>query len=400
MTVGSYLQEHGYKTACIGKWHLGLGWQRYESITDSIDFGKPVLNGPITRGFDYFFGITASLDIPPYVYIENDRLTALPDRFTESNTKFGWWRLGHTGSDFIHEQVLPKLTEKAIAFIDKHVEENGDQPFFLYFPLPAPHTPILPTKEFQGKTGTNPYGDFILQVDWTVGQVIEAIEKHGLTENTLFIFTSDNGCAPQVRYDELAEHGHNPSYIFRGHKADIYEGGHRIPFVARWPEKIAPGSVSDETICLTDLLSTTADILNDTLPAGAGEDSYSLLPVFNGESLDGSIREATVHHSVNGSFAIRKGKWKLIMCPGSGGWSYPTPAETKELDLFPVQLYDMETDVGETKNIAEENPEIVNDLKLLLKGYILSGRSTPGEPQEYVKSEKWPGLKWMEIFDN
>ncbi len=398
ITVGSLLQTHGYKTACIGKWHLGLGWQQHEEIADSIDFSKQVLRGPVTRGFDYFFGIPASLDIPPYVYIENDRVTALPDRMTISETKYGWWRLGHTGSDFIHEQVLPKLTEKAVAFIDNHVKNNNNLPFFLYFPLPAPHTPILPLPEFQGKTGTNPYGDFVFQVDWTVRQILEALEKHGLTENTLIIFTSDNGCSPQARYDELAEYGHNPSYIFRGHKADIFEGGHRIPFMARWPGVIKPGTRSEETICLTDLLATTADIMDDPLPDNAGEDSYSLLPLFEGESFSTPLREATVHHSVNGSFAIRKGKWKLILCPGSGGWSYPVPVEAKKMDLPPFQLYDMSIDIGEQNNLAADYPRMVNELKELLKQYILSGRSTPGEPQEYVKSEKWPGLTWMELY--
>ena len=397
MTIGSFLNDQGYETACIGKWHLGLGWQYSEEFPDSIDFSKNILNGPVTRGFDYFYGITASLDIPPYVYIENDRVTALPNRFTADTSKFGWWRLGHTGSDFEHEQVLPHLTQKAVEFISRHKLEKSDQPFFLYFALPAPHTPILPTGEFEGRSGTNPYGDFVLQVDHTVGQVYNALKENGYSDKTLFIFTSDNGCSPQADYEELAGFGHDPSFVFRGHKADIFEGGHRVPFIARWPGKIKAGTSSDETICLTDLLATSADIIGVNLPDNAGEDSYSILPALLGKT-EITIREATIHHSVNGSFAIRKGKWKLIMCPGSGGWSYPRPEVAKELNLLPVQLYDLKTDIGEENNVSKEYPEIVDELTNLLKSYILSGCSTQGENQEYATSVNWPGLDWMNQY--
>ena len=391
MTVGSFLQNYGYHTACVGKWHLGLGWQYSDENSDSVDFSKPVLNGPVTRGFDYFYGITASLDIPPYVYIENNRSTTVPAEFTENKTKYGWWRKGLTGSDFDHEQVLPHLTEKVVSFIGRHIDERGEKPFFLYFALPAPHTPILPTEEFQGRSGTNPYGDFVLQVDHTVGQVMNALEHHGIEDNTLFILTSDNGCSPQAGYDELAEFGHNPSYIFRGHKADIYEGGHRMPFIVRWPAKVKAGTISDQIICLTDLIATCAAIVGDTLPDNAGEDSYNILPVLLGEDIE-PVREAIVHHSINGSFAIRKGSWKLIMCPGSGGWSYPVPKEAQEMNLPPVQLYNLEKDNIEQNNVYDQYPGVVEELKSLLDEYILTGRSTPGKPQEYVKKEGWPGF--------
>ena len=394
LTVGSLLSNNGYETACIGKWHLGLGWQYQEEFPDSIDFSKKILNGPVTRGFDYFYGITASLDIPPYVYIENNHVTSLPNRFTQNSSKFGWWRLGHTGSDFEHENVLPHLAQKAVDFIKRHKSKKDDKPFFLYFALPAPHTPILPTDEFKGKSGTNPYGDFVLQVDHTVELVYKALEEYGYSDNTLFIFTSDNGCSPQADFKELDEFGHNPSLVYRGHKSDIYEGGHRVPFVASWPGKIIPGTSSDETICLTDLVATCAEILNIQLPDNAGEDSFSFLPALYGES-EILIREATIHHSVNGSFAIRKGKWKLIMCPGSGGWSYPKPEIAKDLKLPPLQLYDLDSDIGETQNVAEKHPEIVDEMKELLKSYIVSGRSTQGEVQENAPSDNWPGLDWM-----
>ena len=394
-TVASFLKDNGYTTACIGKWHLGLGWQKQDEYPDSIDFSKPVTGGPVNLGFDYFYGITASLDIPPYVYIENDRPTMVPTRFTVSRDKQGWWRWGHTSDDFKHHQVLPHLTAKALQFIDDHMTEKSEDPFFLYFALPAPHTPILPTEEFQGASGTNPYGDFVMQVDWTVGEVLKALEKNGLTENTLFIVTSDNGCSPEADYKELAEFGHNPSYLFRGHKADIYEGGHRIPFLVRWPEGINAGTSSDQTICLTDLMATCAGILGAHLSDEVGVDSYSLLTAFSGTDHQ-PIREATVHHSVNGNFAVRKGKWKLILCPGSGGWSYPRPGVDDVTGMPPIQLYDLENDISETTNVQDQFPEVVKELKSLLTKYIEEGRSTPGPPQSYIEKENWPGLEWME----
>jgi len=394
-TVASFLKDLGYSTACIGKWHLGLGWQKQDEYPDSIDFSKSVTGGPVDLGFDYFYGITASLDIPPYVYIENNRPTMVPTRFTVNRDKFGWWRWGHTGDDFVHDQVLPHLTEKAVQFLDDHSTRNRQDPFFLYFALPAPHTPILPTEKFQGASGTNPYGDFVMQVDWTVGEIMKVLAKHGLSENTLFIVTSDNGCSPEADYKELAEFGHNPSYLFRGHKADIYEGGHRIPFLVRWPEGINPGSTSDQTICLTDLMATCAGVLDVPLSDESGVDSYSLLPLFSGRD-ERFVREATVHHSINGNFAIRKGKWKLILCPGSGGWSYPRPGVDDVTGMPPIQLYDLENDISEMKNVQDQYPEVVEELKSLLIKYIEEGRSTPGTPQPNVEKENWPGLGWME----
>jgi len=393
-TVGKLLQDHGYKTACVGKWHLGLGWQYHEGASDSVDFSKPVMGGPLEVGFDYFFGIAASLDIPPYVYIENDLATMVPTKYTMDTSKYGWWRNGLTGDDFVHEEVLPVLTQKAVAFIDRHQESAADKPFFLYFPLPAPHTPILPTEEFQGLSATNPFGDFVLQVDHTVGQILLALEKHGIDKETLIIFTSDNGCSPEADFEELAAFGHDPSHIFRGHKADIYEGGHRVPFVVRWPGHIQAGGNSNQVICLTDLMATVAAIVEKDLDPSAGVDSYSMLPALLSESTD-PLREATVHHSVNGSFSIRKGDWKLIFCPGSGGWSDPKPQSPGIEDLPPMQLYDLSNDPGETENQYELFPEVVSELTALMEKYIREGRSTEGPVQKNVASEQWPGLSWM-----
>lgn len=377
-TVGDLLQKHGYHTACIGKWHLGLDWAM--DSTGTPEFRRPIQNGPNEVGFDYFFGITASLDIPPYFYIENNLITASKIDSIEGKDGKEFWRPGPIGDDFRHKEVLPKLTEKAVEYIDQR--SDSVQPFFLYFPLPAPHTPILPTAEFVGKSGTNEYGDFVMMVDDVVRQVSEALEKNGLTENTLIIFTSDNGCSPMADFPELAVFDHDPSYVFRGHKADIFEGGHRVPFIARWPARIPAGRTSDETICLTDLMATCATITGDTLPDAAAEDSYNILPALTGEDYEGPIREATVHHSINGSFSIRQGKWKLSLCPGSGGWSYPRPNEAREMDMPPIQLYDLSQDIAEENNVADQYPEVVEKLTALVNQYVERGRSTPGAPQE------------------
>ncbi len=400
LTVASLLKRNGYTTGCIGKWHLGMDWHHTDDVVplDSpnekakhIDFSQPIQNGPNALGFDYFFGISASLDMEPYFYIENDRITALPDRETENTGRKEFWRKGPIGADFQHIEVLPKLTEKAVEFVNQH----AGQPFFLYFPLPAPHTPILPTDDFVGKSKTNSYGDFVLQVDWSVGQILDALKSNRLEENTLIIFTSDNGCAPHVDFAELERFGHNPNYVFRGHKADIYEGGHHIPFIARWPNKIKAGSKCDATICLTDFIATCAGIVKEKLPDNAGEDSYNLLPFLMNRFDKSHFREATVHHSVNGNFSIRQGKWKLVLCPGSGGWSSPRPNSEEAKNLPPIQLYDLENDIAETRNVYDQSPEVVEKLTRLLSRYIQNGRSTPGIPQKNDEPTDWPQLHWM-----
>lgn len=289
------------------------------------------------------------------------------------------WRKGLIAPDFKHIEVLPKITEKAVAYIDQRAQE--DKPFFLYFPLAAPHTPILPTKEFQGKSGTNEYGDFVLQVDWTVGQVMKALKKNGIEKDTLIIFTSDNGCSPAANFKELEKFEHDPSYVFRGHKADIFEGGHRVPFIARWPAKVKAGAVCDDTTCLTDLMATAAEITGYAMPDDAGEDSVSMLGNLLGAATT-PVREATVHHSINGSFSIRQGKWKLELCPDSGGWSSPRPGRDDVSQLPPVQLYDLSTDIDETTNVQDKHPEVVKRLTALLQDYVDRGRSTPGAPQK------------------
>lgn len=380
-TVADILKEKDYETACIGKWHLGLDWGM-NSTTGMIDFFKPINYGPNEYGFDYFFGIAASLDIPPYLYIENDRITATKIDTIPAQSGKAFWRKSPIGNDFEMEGVLPKFTEKAVAFIDE--KSKSENPFFLYFPLPAPHTPILPTEPFKGSSGTNEYGDFVVMVDDVVRQVMEALEQNDIADNTLIVFTSDNGCSPMANFEELDSLGHQASYIYRGHKADIFEGGHRVPFIVKWANQIIAGSRSDETICLTDFMSTVAAIVGDKLSDELAEDSYNLLPVLKGMPYEEPLRQATVHHSVNGSFAIRHHDWKLNFCAGSGGWSYPTSKQIKEeeLELPAFQLYNLGDDPAEENNLFNQYPEMVDSLTQVMQELVDRGRSTEGVVQE------------------
>ncbi len=406
-TLASMLQKKGYHTAFIGKWHLGWdwamkteqdstgeGWDEKDFV--NIDFTKPVSNTPNDLGFDYAYGHPASLDMAPYVYVENGRLTAIPDTSTVNRGKYSWWRKGPTSPDFKHEDVTPNFFRRSVNYISE--QAKAEHPFFLYLPLPSPHTPILPTEKWQGKSALNPYGDFVMMIDDYVGKLMDAIDEADIKENTLIIFTSDNGCSPAAKIDELLDKGHHPSSIYRGHKADIFEGGHRVPFLASWPNKIEPGTVTDQTICLTDMMATFAAMVDYKLSSDEGEDSYSLLPLLENETVKSSLREATVHHSINGSFAIRKNEWKLILCPGSGGWSAPKPSNKEVISQLPkVQLYNLKTDPGETNNLQASETDKVNELKTLLVKYITEGRSTPGAIQQNDSIDfEWKQVKFME----
>ncbi len=392
-TVASLLKSAGYHTAFIGKWHLGWNWGR--NAQDEVDFSLPIKNNPNDIGFEYAYGHVASLDIPPYVYVENGQSTAIPTDSTENKGKYSWWRKGATAPDFIHEDVTPNFFRRGIKYVQE--KANGEKPFFLYLPLPSPHTPILPTEEWQEKSGLNPYGDFVMMIDDYINQLQDAVKSAGIEENTLIIFTTDNGCSPAAKINELIAKDHYPSGVFRGHKADIFEGGHRVPFIAKWPKVIQAGSNNNQTICTTDLMATVSEIVGYSLSDNEGEDSYSILPLFNGEKIEGTFREATVHHSVNGSFAIRKGDWKLIMCPGSGGWSFPKPGKDKDVlaKLPPIQLYNLKDDPAEKNNLQANNIEKVQELKTLLTKYIQDGRSTPGEIQTNESTENWKQIHWI-----
>ena len=397
-TLASMLAKQGYATGHVGKWHLGWTWPKaqgepfgdnIQGFADdpkspkdkgnrdrlwSVKWDQPITDGPRAVGFDYHFGISASLDMPPFVYIENDRVVSPP------TTVKKWLRHGPAAADFEAVNVLPDLTRKAIAWIEACAK--SDKPFFLYLAYASPHTPIVPTPEFEGKSGLNPYGDFVIQTDHDVGALLDALDRLNLTKDTLVVFTADNGCSPAANWEELSRKGHTPSGPFRGHKADAYEGGHRVPFILRWPGRAPAGAVSDETLCLTDLYASFASIVGVKPAEDAAEDSVDMTTAFEGRKLEAPLREATVHHSISGFFAIRQGPWKLIFARGSGGWSPPREPEAAKQGLPPIQLYHLGNDPGERKNLQADHPDIVQRLTKLLQSYVDQGRSTPGAAQK------------------
>jgi arylsulfatase A-like enzyme len=395
-TVAQLLKDNGYHTACLGKWHLGMDWQLKpdKNVTElgiepraqvfNVEYDKPIKNGPNAVGFDYYFGISASLDMVPYTFIENDKVSVNPTEDRDFPLMFGKegggrCRKGPAAPGFDATDVLPTLTKKAVAYIGDRAKAKS--PFFLYMPLASPHTPILPTKEWQMKSGLNPYGDFVMATDTAIGAVMAALKEHGLEENTLVIVTSDNGCSPSADIPALLKQGHNPNYVFRGHKADIYEGGHRVPFIVRWPAKITAGTKTDRIVCLTDITATCAEVVGAKLPDDAAEDSISFAAAWTSPK-EPAARTGLVVQSVNGSFAIREGKWKLCLCPGSGGWSAPKPGSKDEAGLPRVQLYDLEADIAEKTNLEAKNADIVERLTKQLQKFVDDGRSTPGKPQK------------------
>lgn len=390
-TVASVLKSANYHTAFIGKWHLGWNWSKNGK---AIDFSKPVTNNPNDLGFDYAYGHCGSLDMSPYVYVENGISTAIPTEITENTDSYEFWRKGLTAPDFRHDDVTPNFFKRSKKYIEDRSKK--EKPFFLYLPLPSPHTPVLPLEEWQGKSGLNPYADFVIMIDDYVGRLIQTVKDEGIEENTLIIFTSDNGCSPTANFDVLASKGHNSNYTFRGHKADIFEGGHRVPFIAKWPNVIKAGSISNVTICTTDFLATCADIIDVDLDDDQGEDSFSMVPLFRGPEAIGYKRNTTIHHSIDGEFAIRQGDWKLIMCPGSGGWSYPRKDDEIIQTLPKIQLYNLKEDIAESNNLEADYPEKVEELKALLTKQILDGRSTAGEIQQNDTGNIWKQLWWMQ----
>jgi arylsulfatase A len=367
LTLASLLKQAGYRTACIGKWHLGLG------NAEPADYSRPFDRGPNSIGFDESFVLPASLDMPPYVFVENQRVTAAPseqigDSAMRRNGGNGFWRAGAIAPGFKHADTLPALAEQALRFIGR---QSRDKPFFLYFPLTAPHTPWMPREEFRGRAKAGYYGDFVAQVDATVGAVFDALDQKQLADNTLVIFTSDNGA--HWLPSDIEQWNHRANANWRGQKADLWEGGHRVPLIVRWPGVVAAGTQSDQLVCLTDVTATTAAILGRPLPADAAEDSISFLPALLGKR---SSRDAIVHHSSDGTFAIRQGVWKLATKLGSHGFSEP-----KNVEPTPGgpsgQLYSLDDDPAESRNRWLEQAETVERLTKLLARYQTEGRSRP-----------------------
>lgn len=363
LTLAQMLKNQGYKTAMSGKWHLDFNYEYQGEILAkpkqkniSPPLNSYILDGPITRGFDEYYGFHHARDMKTLIH--NDRVVAHID---------------------VH-QMLPKTTEFAVNYIKSNAQSaKKGQPFFLYMAFGSPHTPIVPTKEWIGKSGLGKYGDFVMMTDGMAGKIIDAIDAAGLTDNTLVIFSSDNGTSKAAGVGSLIKQGHFPSADLRGLKSDLWEGGHRVPFILRWPAKQSVANTKQTgLIGLSDVMATVADVIGHTLPEDSAADSISFYPLITKVQAQ-SQRQAIVHHSIYGKFSIRQGDWKLLLAPGSGGWSKPNDITAQKLALPSIQLYNLKNDKAETSNLAEQHPQIVKQLLELLNTYVKNGRSTPGK---------------------
>jgi arylsulfatase A-like enzyme len=397
LTIASLAKAPGYRTAAIGKWHLGWDWPANQSerqlltevdarkqrkgpddVTDAHRavwqriFSKPIGGGPMACGFDSYFG-TDVPNWPPFCFIENDRTVGIPttllspDDFKNNRAS----RQGPALEGWKLEAVLPTLRDRAVSFIEKVAADK--EPFLLYLPLTSPHTPLAVNQPWRGASGLeSAYADLVMETDAVVGDVLAAIDRAGVADNTLVVFTSDNGFAPYVGAKDLEARGHFPSGPLRGYKGDAWEGGHRVPFIVRYPGITKPGSVCDALLHQADLMATIADVLGVKLPDNAGEDSVSLMPLLRGDA--DSVRQHAVSHSSKGVATIRDGHWKLILGSGAGSFSKPDPENPSHA------LYDLAADLGEQKNLAEVHPERVTALKNVYDGFVATGRSVPEGP--------------------
>lgn len=403
MTIASMLKKEGYYTACIGKWHLGEIWPfktglgqddpaKYEWTSISMNgkenwkpeafhWNLPVKEGPTSKGFDYYYG-TGVINFPPYTWIENDSVLEEPVDMLELGTTIsaeGKWecRPGPAARNWDVTKVPMHLLEKTIDWI-KNRKDNPES-FFLYYALPSPHAPIIPDQQFSGKSGAGGYGDYMEQTDWMVGEVLKALENNGFEKNTIVIFTSDNG-PEKYAYQRILNYDHYSMGNLRGLKRDLWEGGHRIPFIVRYTGIVPAGVVSNELICQTDLMATIAAFIDISLPENAGEDSFNMVRVFKGEPLQKNVRDYIIHHSPDGSLAIRKDNWVLIEAPSGDVSKEPEWIKQKfsyKSDTTPMVLYDLSSDMKESKNLFDDYPEKVNELRILLEKSRMEGRSAP-----------------------
>ncbi len=394
LTMGKMLQSMGYATAAFGKWHLGWEWATTDNskINDQVrigdpqreirypfaakvQFDKPVKSGPTERGFDYYFGVDLP-NFPPYSFIENDRVTVPPTEQKPDNM-FGW--PGAMAPGWKLEGVLPEITRRAVSWVKEHAA-NRDKPYFLYFPLTAPHTPIAPDKEFEGKSSAGKYGDFVYQTDWSIGQIMDAIRSSPTANDTIVILTSDNG-PENISYPLNPQYGHASQGPLRGAKRMLWEGGHRVPFLAWAPGRITPGRVEKEVICLTDMLATVASITGYKLPDTAGEDSYDVSAALFNRKRDKPIREATVHHSMNNEYGLRQGDWVFIESEKSAHGAAEPPWFREKYGIKkhdqPAELFHLAEDLRETTNLYAQYPDRVKAMRALLGKYREEGRSVP-----------------------
>lgn len=403
-TIASLLGEAGYDTAMVGKWHLGMD---FPGERGRRDWTKPVLDMPLDKGFDYFWGIPASMNygvlawfdgrfakVPPTQYtqkkpnqiaISDYRImppyeTQLPDVGTTNELGVVKGKL-EVAPDFVDSECLTRFTDKAIEWIEGKAETaRGGRPFFLYLPYTSPHKPVIPIEPFRGQSDAGAYGDFMIETDWHVGRVLDTLDQEKLAENTIVVFTSDNG--PETTWRErIKRYAHHSNSIYREGKRSIYEGGHRVPFFLRWPARVKAGSTCDTAVCQTDLLATLGEIVGQKLPDSAGEDSFSFLPALDAPTsgtASANDRPPIIHHSAQGGFAVRDGKWKLVM-------------ESKRQKR---ELYDLSVDPGETKNVITDHPDVATELVAKISKIIGDGRSTAGTPQPN-DTGWWSDLVWM-----
>ncbi|NND33077.1 MAG: arylsulfatase [Saprospiraceae bacterium] len=385
-TMPEMLRNNGYNTACIGKWHLGWDWESiriksYTTLDSMMLFGRmkyfypsqaynwnlPIPDGPLAHGFDYYFG-DGTINFPPYAWVENDRVLQEPTVTMTTPVGMaleGNWeaRPGPALEDWDFFKVLPSLTEKAVAYVQR--QKDQEKPFFLYMPFPSPHAPIIPNEEFRGKSLAGPYGDFVFQTDWCAGQILKALDDIGETGNTIVIFTADNG-PERYAYDRIRNFDHHSSAPFRGLKRDIYEGGHHVPFIVRWPNKVEAGAVCDEVISQVDILQTIASIIGAELPSGLAHDSHDFSRVWLGENYNTPIRSATTQNTFKDRYALRMGDWVYINHKSGYHTNVPDWV-TDKFGYAPladsVQLYNLKDDIGQKNNLAGIMPEQVIDMQ-------------------------------------
>ncbi|TKG93838.1 Cerebroside-sulfatase [Puteibacter caeruleilacunae] len=377
-TIASLLKSNGYTTAGVGKWHLGMDFAK--DAEGKTDYAGKIENSPIVNGFDSYYGISASLDFPPYVYIEDDHFTKVPTEKQKKQYFPRYLRDGDKADNFDFERAGHHLLSKALGVIDKYA--NQEKPFFMYYALPSPHKPVWPAKEFQGKSTKGPYGDYVMQTDYIVGQVLKQLKDKGIDDNTLVLFTSDNGSfMHKLENGETDDHlsdntiqgffpqSHTANYVYRGTKADVWEGGHRVPFLVRWPAKVKQRVVS-ETICTTDFFSTFAELVGKQVTANEGEDSFSFLPLLMGNDAQFE-KHPVVHHSSGGTFALREGDWKMVFGSGSGGRQKPKGKAWEK----PFKLFNMKSDISETTNVIDQNADIAEKMEQKMHQIIEAGTS-------------------------
>lgn len=390
LTMPEMLKEQGYHTAVIGKWHLGWDWDAIrtndkrgkEAISpDDFDWEKPIPDGPLAHGFDTYFGDTV-INFPPYCWIENDRVTQAPDIMMDTNLwkpiKEGRWecRAGPMVTGWDPYENIPTTTAKGVELIHKLAKE--DEPFFLYFAFPSPHAPIIPNDEFDGKSDAGPYGDFVFETDYACGQLLKALQEAGVADNTVVIFTADNG-PEKYAYPRDVKYDHWSAEPLRGLKQDIYEGGHRVPFIVKWPGLTRPDSVSNALISQVDLMATFAAALGVKLPKDQAVDSFNMLPVLRGQ--ESSVRTSAIQNTFEGKYVMRYKNWVLV--DGDNGYhrdlaeAWEKKRNYKPDDEHPVELYDLKADLGQRHNVAQEHPETVSELLQMLYQIRKQGYSSP-----------------------